>query len=399
MVNPIYGYAEKYPSELNFKALNKRALQGDANAQYWMGRTYLEGRLMCRKDTTLAVKWLKLGAENGDIQAQHDLAEMYYNGLGVDVNRVDAIKLYKLCANNSSFRTNLKFEAQLFYAEALGKGLYEEKKDVEKALNLASKYWANSGWFTDRLYERLCAQQERLLGSLNYELSMDTDDTEKQKLLFDESAQHYGNAIRKMKTWVQKFYSGKLEDLNVQEKKFLVDGYAESYAYRGHDLFFINMITGGTDYTEVMNMYQEAIKWGNMSAMLRTADILYSGKGNIPADKAKAISLYTQLAVVSIEATYVLATYYYTEEKNYSLAFKYYKAIADDNSKIDNPVRADVLQHLSKMYLFGRGVEVDNDMADKYAKEAVKYGDVDSKAISDFLNQSILSSNSVTIAR
>jgi TPR repeat protein len=380
---------------LNLKALNKRALKGDALAQYWMGKTYLEGRLGCKKDTTLAIKWLELGAINGEAWAQHDLARLYYYGLGVEVNREAAYKLYKQCANNSSASKAIKFEAKMYYAEALGKGLYEEKKDIKKAIEIASEaklpYWA-----TGRLSDKAQAQQETLLGFLNYELTTETDDIEEKKTLFNNSVKHYKNAVERLNIFYQKYSSHNLQDFEII---FIYDSYVESYTFWGHSLFFINMITDNSDYTEIMKIYQLAIDFGSDSAMYMVGNILYSGKGNIPADKAKAISLFSQLAERSVEATYRLATYYYTEEIDYPIAFKYYKAIAEDNSEIDNSVRADVLQHLSKMYLFGRGVEVDNDMADKYAQEAIKYGDVDSNAISNFLNQTVLSSNSITITR
>lgn len=397
IVYPSYGYAEKRPSELDLKALRKKALKGDAEAQYWMGRTYLEGRLDCDKDTLLAVKWLELSANNGKDWAQYCLAKMYYNGLGVETDRMKAIKWYKQCATYLDY--DIGPESKLIYAEALGNGIYGEHKDVKGAIEIASKATPfSTGNLWDLTYRdelKLLLRQYLLLGELYYDLGSSTNNLEEKVDSFKQSLEHFKKVVEVLDSkpfgWRWSF---KEEDDDVDDKYL-----SESYYGWGNALFLININTNQSDYTETMNAYQKAIEYGSEAAMYIVGDMLFSGIENIPANKAEAISLFTRLVGKDIRATYRLATYYYTDKIDYPIAFKYYKAIAEDSSEIDNSVRADALQHLSRMYLFGRGVEVDNDLADKYAQQAVKYGDISSSAISDFLKQTLLSSNSVNMAQ
>jgi hypothetical protein len=393
IVYPNYGYAEKRPSELDYKTLHEKALKGDAEAQYWMGKTYLEGRLDCDKDTLLAVKWLELSAKSNDCYAQYKLAYMYYNGLGVEMNRVEAIKLYKLCADSLFKDTDIKFkyESRLKYAEALGKGIYGERQNVKEAIKIVSELLDDdeSLEILDLFYHHIRPMLNQLLGLFYYNLGLSSKDMEEKLNSFSNSSFYYSEATYYWEQWGADYSYSEQAQHNL----------AESYNGLGDALLLNNTYTKMTDYNNVIHAYQKAIEYGSEAAMYIVGDMLFSGIENIPADKAKAISLFTRLVGKDIRATYRLATYYYTDKIDYPIAFKYYKAIAEDSSEIDNSVRADALQHLSRMYLFGRGVEVDNDLADKYAQQAVKYGDISSSAISNFLKQTSLSSNSINMAQ
>lgn len=53
---------------------------GDANAQYNLGRIYLDGSSGIDKDTRQAARWLSLAAEKGNPSAQALLGQMLFNG-------------------------------------------------------------------------------------------------------------------------------------------------------------------------------------------------------------------------------------------------------------------------------------------------------------------------------
>jgi TPR repeat protein len=53
---------------------------GDANAQYNLGRLYLDGPGGIDKDTRQAARWLSLAAEKGNSSAQALLGQMLFNG-------------------------------------------------------------------------------------------------------------------------------------------------------------------------------------------------------------------------------------------------------------------------------------------------------------------------------
>lgn len=67
-----------------------RAYRGDANAQYALGMSYLEGRGV-DADPKIAVVWLRMAAMQGHHQAQLALAQCYENGWGVDTDPEQAI--------------------------------------------------------------------------------------------------------------------------------------------------------------------------------------------------------------------------------------------------------------------------------------------------------------------
>ena len=65
------------------------ANQGDARAQYYLGVTYANAE---------ALKWFRLAAEQGDARAQYYLGAMYANGQGVPQDLVLAHMWFNLSA-------------------------------------------------------------------------------------------------------------------------------------------------------------------------------------------------------------------------------------------------------------------------------------------------------------
>ena len=65
-----------------FAGFKKLAEQGDAGAQYFLGRMYDTGRGV-PKDDQQAAAWFRKAAEQGSAGAQYFLGLMYYQGRGV----------------------------------------------------------------------------------------------------------------------------------------------------------------------------------------------------------------------------------------------------------------------------------------------------------------------------
>jgi TPR repeat protein len=61
---------------LKFEDAQKKALNGDAKAQFQLGWMYSKGQGV-PKDNTEALKWYRLAAEQGDAKAQRSLGSMY----------------------------------------------------------------------------------------------------------------------------------------------------------------------------------------------------------------------------------------------------------------------------------------------------------------------------------
>ena len=77
------------------------AEQGDAKAQYHLGRMYRDGNGVAQ-DYKTAVKWYTLAAEKGGASAQNNLGKLYENGQGVAQNYKIAVKWYTLSAEQGN---------------------------------------------------------------------------------------------------------------------------------------------------------------------------------------------------------------------------------------------------------------------------------------------------------
>ena len=106
------------------------AENGHAKSQRRLGSIYLWGLGEVPKDLKKALKWLKLGAEQGDAAAQYNLAGMYGRGDGVPQDFKEAVKWYRPAAEQGLP------EAQL----NLG-GMYYEGDGVSQNYVLAHMWW------------------------------------------------------------------------------------------------------------------------------------------------------------------------------------------------------------------------------------------------------------------
>lgn len=78
--------------------LEARATNGDAEAQYRLGKAYFDGHTL-PKNNREAVNWLRKAAEQGYPKAQAGLGTMYARGLGVPQDRVEAAKWFRKAAD------------------------------------------------------------------------------------------------------------------------------------------------------------------------------------------------------------------------------------------------------------------------------------------------------------
>jgi len=112
--------------------LEKRALAGQAEAQYRLGKAYFSGYLV-RKNYRTSAMWLAKAAAQSHLRAQTGLALMYAKGLGVRQDLPEAARLYREAAEQGSA------EAQ----NQLGV-LYAQGQGVPRDLNEAVKYFSRA---------------------------------------------------------------------------------------------------------------------------------------------------------------------------------------------------------------------------------------------------------------
>jgi hypothetical protein len=79
--------------------LLERALKGEAEAQFDLGKNYEAGRLGLPKDFVQAEKWYRLAAEQGEPFAQASLGILYGFGKGIPKDVVQAYMWYELGAS------------------------------------------------------------------------------------------------------------------------------------------------------------------------------------------------------------------------------------------------------------------------------------------------------------
>ena len=81
----------------DFKETFQAAEQGDAEAQFNLGKMYDKGQGV-RQDDVQAVQWYRRAAEQGYAKAQYNLGVMYANGEGVRQDYTQAVQWYRKAA-------------------------------------------------------------------------------------------------------------------------------------------------------------------------------------------------------------------------------------------------------------------------------------------------------------
>jgi TPR repeat protein len=117
------------------------AEQGDAYAQYFLGRMYAKGTGVSEDDAK-AVYWYRKAAEQGDAYAQNELAGMYRDGEGVPQNDVHAYAWYGIAAAQE--HKIAKEHDQEHRPFARNKGNVEKtmtREQIAKGQELAAEYW------------------------------------------------------------------------------------------------------------------------------------------------------------------------------------------------------------------------------------------------------------------
>jgi hypothetical protein len=121
-------------------SLFKKAEQGDAGAQYRLGRRYYEGNGVT-KDYTKAVFWIRKAAEQGNKKAQFRLGHCYRNGDGVSENRTQAVYWFRKAAEKGHSGAQYRLGYCYHYGEGVPKDLkqavYWYRKAAEKGDLLA----------------------------------------------------------------------------------------------------------------------------------------------------------------------------------------------------------------------------------------------------------------------
>lgn len=132
------GKGVEQDTEKAIKWYTMAAEQGYVDAQNALGNIYNE-----KKDYSGAVKWWEKAAEQGDGPAQSNLGTMYEKGIGVKQNYQEALRLYNLAAKKdisyAYYRLGLMYDngvgVKQDYTEAYNFYLVAAEKDFPDAQN------------------------------------------------------------------------------------------------------------------------------------------------------------------------------------------------------------------------------------------------------------------------
>jgi uncharacterized protein len=132
-----YATGNHAKAEMLFRPL---AEQGDASAQYHLGKMYYLGQGV-PQDYREAMKWSRLAAEKGNALAQHNIGVMYNLGQGVTQDYIEAATWFRLAAEqgNASAQNNL---GKMYY---LGQGVPQDNKEAAKWFRLAAEQGHSKG--------------------------------------------------------------------------------------------------------------------------------------------------------------------------------------------------------------------------------------------------------------
>jgi TPR repeat protein len=121
------------PADYSFKATFARAQRGDAIAQHSLGVRYRSGGIDVPQDYAAAMSWYRKAAEQGNANAQTDLARMYQYGEGVARNYAAAGSWYRKAADQGNANAQNNLGAMYEY----GMGVAQDYVQAHKWYNLA----------------------------------------------------------------------------------------------------------------------------------------------------------------------------------------------------------------------------------------------------------------------
>ena len=118
------------------KMYSMKADQGDARAQWRLGKCYAEGAGI-PEDKTEAANWYRKAAEQGYARAQFNLGNCYREGAGVPEDKAEAANWYRKAAEQEHARA--QFELGNCYYN--GAGVPEDKTEAVNWYRKAAEQW------------------------------------------------------------------------------------------------------------------------------------------------------------------------------------------------------------------------------------------------------------------
>jgi TPR repeat protein len=312
------------------KALEKRAQQGYAEAQWELGNRYKNGYGV-QKDPTNALVFFQKAADQGDALALEELGRAYRYGEGVgrDLEKAETLFWKAYNANNDSADLNLDLLAAAY---TKGDGV---PKNVPRAINIYKKLTESSSRFS-------------ILGEID------------PGCRADELARIYreGDGVPKDMAEAAKWY-----------RKAAEQGDADAQFWLG---WAYEMGKGvETNIVGAVKWYREAAEQGDADAQFALGCVYQDG-GGVPKNFSEAIKWYRKAAEQGTTAAEARLGSMYQDgqgvPQDYSEALKWYCKAAEQGDHYGQDL-------VGMMYQLGQGVPQDYVEAYKWYNLAAAQGD------------------------
>jgi len=112
--------------------LKRRAERGSAEAEYELGRAYIEGRVF-KQNTEEAVKWTRASAAQGFAKGEVNLAVMYYEGKWIPGDYAQSFVWNQKAAAQGDPQGEYNLGVQYVYGQGVKKDVAEGMRWYEKA--------------------------------------------------------------------------------------------------------------------------------------------------------------------------------------------------------------------------------------------------------------------------
>ena len=354
----------------NIKAYDilKAAKNGNVEAQYELANMYYNGENV-EIDYKKAIEWYKLSAEKGLLDSQLKLGYMYYSGTNINKNLEEAMKWYSLAANNGDLDSQMMLGDMYYNGKKVGIN-YKKAEEFYKlaAKNLSDKAQCILGdmYFTGKETRWYMITEKEFEDG--YKLNKE-DVQKNMGRLYIES-----NAVKRSCCKAIKYYKLSAEQGNSEAQYKLADIYKEGVGVE-------------KDFEEAERLYTESAKT-NFIAQIKLADFLKENVSEITVgmfliknnksieeytlEIYKKILKYYELAAKQeiSEAEYKLGDLYYEgkiTKQDYKEAFKWYNLSANHGNALGQ-------FKLANMYYYGLGVNKDFEKAKSLYEESEKNG-------------------------
>jgi TPR repeat protein len=358
----------------------KAAEQGNVDAQVFLAMNYLSGEGIT-KDESEAAKWLQKAAEQGNAVAQYILGTKYYDGEGVSKDTIEALKYLKAALQQgpeafsifedvgvfvpdlSSF---LPYELVSSKAQLILGGIYYNGEGVPRARGEAVKWFRMAA-------EQGDAQAQFNLGAAYYNgEGIPKDYKEAVKWFGMAAEQEHADAQSKLGLLLNTGVGVPMDSDEAVQRYSKAAAGGDTNAMIALGSMYCKGVGIPKDAKEAVRWYRKAAEQGIPIAQFNLGTMYYSGEG-IPKDHKEAVQWFSKAAEQGIsQAQFNLGAMYYSGKgipKDHKEAVKWYRKAAEQGY-------TDAQSTLGTILYTGKAVPMHSKEAVKWFSKAAEQGDV-----------------------